>query len=1210
MIKSIIKIGFRFILSLSLIFVPSYGYSNPNSSNGSNGSSSDGPNTSNGSNDESNTSNTVETIINRLEAEYRSTQRELPPEFQEASHILTEMGTALTENRLREYIDSQPGLKSKFDVLSLSNQKVEVLDYDGKTTKVIYFDNENDNSRSYTRILKNIDVEFNNPEKDPKEKLVFKGVVVSEDTKNKLKKRIGLVHTFNDIEKKDVVDWVYDKEFLVVLHKKRGLVLYHMMFASTLLGSTPIPSINLPATDLLNLKNVKLEFIDRAVAPSVRDAHNSDMAVNLDGKPMFSAGDLLVSYYNAEGEKSIARILSRSKDLINAAFKMYVALDSLIQIREFKDNNDQSNSPYLERFLTKMIQTILSATVNRSPVSFFNKFSDLITVMPYFLVYKYIDKNPDSFLHTEWFTDYQRIRESSPDIFDQRSKEEGKTISSASIAEALQPFVASKKEEQKNKFRRMLNKFTQKHPKSAGFLKDHGFDLLVALGGLLLAGYQSYRIPYIGGSVSYFSNTVYDIVFLGAGFLLILTVLGKISIPFLKVVKNLLPSGELKLSVEQAIEKWGGDNILVKDKLTAFGFKVAALLLPMFYRVFQIFGQHHLFSTFTQGINPLKKITPDSSIGRAVGIDRSMLLGLGLPRWRSNRKNYERKSQLIDLVAEQKKKVDILSRMMTHYALSNQAFDITAVLTGPLALSNDFDYTDKKQIRNFNWVSHKLSKYILKSKRIDTTRPIFEWDTVTIHNDFFQKALNLAQEVKSISEARKQIHALKKTTSKGWQRSLAWNTEVSKVLMSYYPERAVSDQFWKGLILDHITFVILPLTSLTPRGDSYSGNLTGVAIESHTLFRSNPPHLHETVHNVTVHDVASARQQLQFLNLKKYEKLRVLFQELESLYKPIEEHLNITENTPRPDQYLLDLLKWPGQWGQKIYEGKDLVEERVDMGSQMWKAFRLTARFWVVTLTLGVLSREFFTPSFSLSSNIIGMLYFASAGFIMYGFPQVWVLMHNLIFNKKNKETKEIIDRVKLTGRKIERRLYTSSDSLNEDYKTALYRFKKLYYSSKQSQKAISLDQIEPRIKEFVLQADFEEALLREFIQSQTIEAKGEQIRIISSLLATRHLPTKDSTFGFQMALLLSLGVFSNLAFVYVSEKSFSEAATVYNTLWWLGITSIGLYTFNLFSSESISDRRKYLFNLQKDIRTKVKGMGASIKNKCSLVFRNLKSKK
>ena len=1194
-----LKIGFKLILSLSLIFVPSYSYSNNNSVE---------------TND-----NSIETFISRLETEYKKTQAELPAELQEASQILREMGTALTENRLINYIGSRPELNSRFDILSLNNQQVEVLDYREQTTSDINFNNESNISLSYKRILQNIDVEFNS-----EGKLIFKGVVVSEDKELKLEKKSGLIHVFQNIEKKDVIDWVYDKDLLIILHKRKGLILYHVMFARELLGSTPIPSFSLPvSSDLLNKKNIKLEFIDRTIIPpgtllgrqtgvdpavdqtvvsSTKAVKDTDVSYNLDGKPMFFAGDLLISYQDSEGKKKIARVLSRSKDLVPALANMYRALSSLIQIKDF--TLDSNSNSYFGKQIMEEIRIVLSATFNRKSISFFNKFADLINIMPYFLVYKTVDRNPDSFLHTEWHTDYQKIKEKSPELFDKISKTEGNTISSDEIAKALKPIV----EEKKQGFKRLLSHVGEKYPKTSKLIngikdgiKGSSIEIILFLGAFLLVINQTINRPNIGESSNHLSNAINDMVLLGVGLLLSVYVLSLVSIPVLKGIKVLLPPGELKLTIEQTIEKWGAKNIRERDKIAAVGFKVAAMLLPLFLRVFQISGQRHLFSTLASGINPFEKINLNSSLGRAVGLKRPMRLGIGQS---FGGKRHQQRSELIDLVNEQRRKVDTLSKIMTYYALSHKNFDIKLVLTGPLALDKNFGYTDKKVMRNFAWVSQELSKYILKSQKIDTTKSIFSWDIAVINNDFYQKALNLTQEVKSLSWTQKQISELSKITNQAVRKGLNWNTEHARVLMSYYPERAVGDQFWKGLILDHLILVILPLTSFTPRGDFFSGNISGSAIESHTLFRSSPPHMHEAGLNISQHIILTFLQQLQYLTLKKSDKLKHILKEIDSLYQPITRFSNETKNIPGTFQYLWDAIKFPGaNWGKKIYAGEETQEERIDIGFYFWKRIKLSVRIMFIATFIGVLSREFFTPEYSLWANIVGTLFFIGGSFWYFGWPELWARFHHMVFDKRVGETKERIDQIKLITRKIEKRLYTSSAELNVDYEKALDNLKGLYYSSKKFQKTGFLDKVDPKIKEFILQ-DFTRDELNEFIKSQTIEQKREQLQIIPSLLNTKALPTEVSQHGLTITMLLSLGIYSNLAFVYLSEKSFSDVTFLGFLKLYGGYVALG-YGLNRLSSKSIPHRVR---EVKSGIK-KMGEMGASVKGRCVSAFKNLNLK-
>ena len=95
-----------------------------------------------------------------------------------------------------------------------------------------------------------------------------------------------------------------------------------------------------------------------------------------------------------------------------------------------------------------------------------------------------------------------------------------------------------------------------------------------------------------------------------------------------------------------------------------------------------------------------------------------------------------------------------------------------------------------------------------------------------------------------------------------------------------------------------------------------------------------------------------AHQQLQFLVVNKYEQLQNLFNKLGELYKPIEEYVNVTKNESEIWQYLTDLVKYPGaNWGKKVYGGTK-YEERIDAGHWFLKRFKLSLRFFAVTIPL------------------------------------------------------------------------------------------------------------------------------------------------------------------------------------------------------------------------------------------------------------------
>ena len=142
----------------------------------------------------------------------------------------------------------------------------------------------------------------------------------------------------------------------------------------------------------------------------------------------------------------------------------------------------------------------------------------------------------------------------------------------------------------------------------------------------------------------------------------------------------------------------------------------------------------------------------------------------------------------------------------------------------------------------------------------------------------------------------------------------------------------------------------------------------------------------------------------------------------------------------------------------------------------------------------------------------------------------------------------------------------------------------------------ISLDQVDPRVKEFILQEDFETRRLKEWIQSQNVEEKQEQIQIINALLDTRYLPTERNKTGYAIALLASIGIYSNIAFVFLSDESFSKK-TMMDIIFWFSMYATTAFGLNFLGSKSISEHIKSL-----------RGMGRKIRNRCSLVFRGSNS--
>ncbi len=1241
MIKHIIKTGFRFTLSLSLVLVPSLSYPQV--------SGHPVPDPS-----------AIQKLLDSLKAE--SQGKDISPEVQEASRILEEMEEAFQENRLSEYIDSKPSLKEKFDVLSLGNQEVKILDYKEDIKRKVYFDTSNNDFFSYKRKILNIDVEFNE-----EGKLVFKGVVVSGDKKEPslirrgiawLKRlvvsedktpenskdktpgrRIGLVHTFNDVEKKDVISWDYDKEFLVLLHKKRGLVLYNTIIAREfLLGSAPIPSISLLGSKaLLNLlkneENIKLEFIHRAVSPPLfsgleeERARDKGFQVNLDGKPIFTAGDLLVSRTDSEGKKHIVKLISR-KDVTIAKVNMYQVLYHLVQIKNL-NTNEMHNPSLFQHF-----KTILSATFHRKPIGFFSKFAEekILEHIRMFLVYRIQEKDRDVFTLEEWRNNWQMIEaDLNPRKLVDRSRNEGNMPSFEEIAKKINPedlsvFESEKQSRLKKVLERYIPPALFEYFKNNQFWPEHGIKVLTgAVFFVWITMEGLFDRPRLDWNSNYAQSVAQHLVLLGGVLLFATYVFAAYSISFTKIIKPIvgLFSGEAKLSLEQFIEKWDKKN--TPERLTSFGFRIASLFLPIFDTISRVFGGKNFYEALRHGINPLQKITPESRLGKDFALNKPLRVGGGWPSYRGSA--FKKREQMIPALKETKSRVEGLSLLMTYYALSGKSnFDLTRLLTGPETVRGGIiiDYymeevvenkekKDKKRsVLEVLWVSQKLSKYILKSN-IDTTRPLYDWDVAMIENDFYQKALDLASKVKPLSLV--DLNILFKVPEKFAEYGrgvLNWNTEKAKILKSILPAKPIVDQYWSGLIMDHLLMVLATLTSGTPRGEAFYGNMSGKAVDRFNVTQSSAEHLNEVNVNILLHTALSARQQLQYLYDGKYERLRTLYKSLDQLYKPfLTEYFRPTNNKAKFWSYFKDWFSFPVHWGHRIYEGDDTREERVDAGIQAHKFVKGALGFWMMTIPLMLIARVSLTPEYSFWSNFKGVLYFVSMGFFLFALPQVWAIWHNSMYNKKAEERKALIDHIKFVLDRMEKRNYTSVSYLNEDYKKAILGFKKLYDSSKKFRKEISskINTLDPRLKELILQADFRgresleimESELREIIESQTMEEKVRQMKVIRPLLDTAHLPTEANKLAYDSILLLTLGVFSNLAFVYASEKSFATLRLKAVVLWIALFYGFGKVA-NFLGEYSLRDHRRG--QSIKPLRKKAENVGRIIREPVATIKR------
>ena len=693
-------------------------------------------------------------------------------------------------------------------------------------------------------------------------------------------------------------------------------------------------------------------------------------------------------------------------------------------------------------------------------------------------------------------------------------------------------------------------------------------------------------------------------------------------------------SNSFKLSIQKTIQKWGGEkgsqNADAKTLLSGLGFKAVAVLAPIFKRIFQLtgFSTLHYGLTHNLGLDSLRTVKKDSSLGKSLKLKEDLKMRVPFKQKRA-------KIEVLDAKVQRNSRVDHLARIMTYYSLLDApAFDLSKQWIGTLDI--DIPQLIEKRggeaqfLLDFNWIQKKLKKYILKFPPKNIFSDVFQWDTEVLNN-YYSFAQNLNTKSKKITSIQKGASRLGSNAGQFLTTEiLNWNSAQADRLSNITPNPTITNQFSVGLIIDHIIMVTAPLTFLTPRGaDNYS-----LGVDSYRFFNSSSPHLVEVALNIAAHIRGTAQNQLTDQSGLENELLNSLMKRSEINYKATSEQLPEKISTAN---YWLSSFKYPFQFGGKINEGT-AVEERIDAGHFFWNNIKNQARFIFIGLSITLLAREFFTAH-GIDISLLGSLYFAAGGFIYFGWPQIWSFMHNQSIEKRLTTNKENIDLILSIQQKIDKNLYSQGSKYKEqDIRNAFKSFRSLYQhfgqyhsttvSSKflgrqhkkkilehfkdieHSKKFMRRRYIESKVeadavldevmnesnmnekkehsKKFIRYVESKidaDILLDEIMKELNMNEKKELVkRIYLTVVNTdenpnsiaKYFPNTPNRRALSWHLLVTLGIFSNLAFVYLSVDSFDPSKiTIGNILTLAGLTYGGLFGYNLLLSKSLTERKE-----------------------------------
>ena len=1111
---------------------------------------------------------------------------------QEAVNTVKDIHTSILSGKLNEYIQENPHIKDQFDSLLIGKQVAQFYDVNSNVYKEIDYDTREHISKFSDRIL-SIDVTFDN-----QGTLVFEGVVILEDEKEGIQRHVSVSQKINHIKKENVLDYAYDQELLSILYKTEHgvqLILYHMPYAKEIIGGSPIPAavVYLDILEELQSKTdqFKILFISQDSKP-LTDT-NGYYIQNSKEEFLFQAGDLLI-VYDEKNQTKFADLKTR-KGLYEMVREMYEGLDLLLEVRQ--------SSNYLERILeiskekkdlkahnpAQLVYDLVNGLLNRNALDFLNQYrSQYSYLATYYMPFLKDATNTNQILtFSEW-------EKENPTSMEDRKRKHEKIISFLSKIGIPNKFID----------KTLGNNFINK-------ALDHKLEVSVALIGFVLAWYQFSTFTYLESSPT--THALLNMTLLGAGVLGMVYGLTPFFIPFLRFINKSIPQTNSKIlnsfqkSIQKTIQKWEGSD--TKTLLSGLGFKVVGALAPIFKRMYQLagFSAVHYGLSRNLGTKALRTVKADSSLGSVLKLNKD--LKMWVPYL-----NHREKIEALDATLQSNSRIDHLTRIMTYHSLlGSPSFDLSMPWIGTLSL--DLPQLIKQRggenqfLLDFHWIQKKLKKYIEKSS--NSFEDISQRDKELLDH-FYSEAKKLNAQSKNISNVKKGLSQLSANSSQFLSKILNWNSAQADRLNNIKPNPTIATQFSVNLVIDHITMITLPLTFFTPRGtDNYS-----LGVDDYRFFNSSSPHLVEVALNVLAHIRGTAGAQLTDLSGQEMERLTTLVKSSETNYKEASKQRSTKIPT---SNYWLSSFKFPFQFGNKINPGTP-IEERVDAGHFSWNWSKNWYRFMFIGLSISFLTRELFT-AYGIDMSVLGSLYFAAGAIIYFAWPQLWTITHNQSLAKRLDVNRKNIDLILSVHNKMEKNLYkmpAGHEQQESDVRSVLKAFRSLYqhlqqyYSTTIYNSSFSSELFGTRYKGDILENLKNDVLFNEAQQEAILaylESKSEseadvtlnrlmqtvgsisKSKLVKSIHDTvadtneerpnpnaRYFPNENNERALTWHSLLTLGIISNLAFVYLSVDSFDASkATVGGILALGGLTFGAFFGYNLLSSQSFAERKGHV---------------------------------
>ncbi len=332
----------------------------------------------------------------------------------------------------------------------------------------------------------------------------------------------------------------------------------------------------------------------------------------------------------------------------------------------------------------------------------------------------------------------------------------------------------------------------------------------------------------------------------------------------IKVAERMVSSSALSntafgLRIRDINKNWNSDALSTWQRIHTLGFRIYAfLILSAATRLGQqILRQKSLVSALVNGLNPAETIDPNSELGKRVGAQRKMSLGLNnplpYPLQSSNKlqEETEMRKEAQALLVSQKNRAESRAWIAAAMAVSHESGIDMATLTmvakeGLTEEVKDFLLNNGRNKRSWYLVADKVARMMMETGRVGLDERELNPQEIV---DDYRIARDVANQIKVLSQGKLNFEMLKISFRRAIAKSTAslftFGLKQYEFLNAIYASTKVSEIARRSFVIDYIFVVGIP-AFVGARANLNEPNELAAVNNPGSLW-TNPPHLMDVI---------------------------------------------------------------------------------------------------------------------------------------------------------------------------------------------------------------------------------------------------------------------------------------------------------------------------------------------------------------------------